>query len=210
MNSIQDRISAATRAAADTVRPDLRAGRAAVGEARRPAGQARPFDWITNGTTLALRLLDVGTGGVDLLTASRQVVTWNLPGGLTQPALKGATATGAFRPVNDPVITLDGSAVVTAAEQGETRLAGNAVTWVTTRTAVQEYSVSTGKLLRTFGLAKTRPAVFRCGVLWSDPAGDVVIGLTTGGRVAVITGHHVVPLNRPPSVLPGNADAGTW
>ena len=100
--------------------------------------------------------------------------------------------------------------MVTAAEQGETRLAGNAVTWVTTRTTVQEYSVSTGKLLRTFGLAKTRPAVFRCGVLWSDPAGDVVIGLTTGGRVAVITGHHVVPLNRPPSVLPGNADAGTW
>jgi hypothetical protein len=78
MNSIQDRISAATRAAADTVRPDLRAGRAAVGEARRPAGQARPFDWITNGTTLALRLLDVGTGGVDLLTASRHLVT--MPG----------------------------------------------------------------------------------------------------------------------------------
>jgi hypothetical protein len=47
-------------------------------------------------------------------------------------------------------------------------------------------------------------------VLWSDPAGDVVIALTTGGRVAVITGNHVVPLNRPPSVLAGNADADTW
>ena len=70
--------------------------------------------------------------------------------------------------------------------------------------------MSTGKLLRTFGIAKTRPAVFRCGVLWSDPAGDVVIALTTGGRVAAITGSRVVPLNRPAAVLPGNADAGTW
>ena len=104
----------------------------------------------------------------------------------------------------------DGSAVVTAAEQGKTQLAGNAVTWVTARTAVQEYSASTGRLLRTFGIAKNRPAVFRCGILWSDPAGGVVIGLTTGGRVAVITGSRIVPLNRPPSVLAGHADAGTW
>ena len=173
-------------------------------------GRTLAFDWITNGTTLAVRLLDVGTGGVDLLAASRQVVTWNLPGQLEQPVLKDATATGAFRPVNDPIITPDGSAVVTAAEQGETRLAGNAVTWVTARTAVQEYSASTGRLLRTFGIAKNRPAVFRCGILWSDPAGGVVIGLTTGGRVAVITGSRIVPLNRPASVLAGNADAGTW
>jgi len=173
-------------------------------------GRTLAFDWITNGTTLAVRLLDVGTGGVDLLAASRQVVTWNLPGQLEQPVLKDATATGAFRPVNDPIITPDGSAVVTAAEQGETRLAGNAVTWVTARTAVQEYSASTGRLLRTFGIAKTRPTVFRCGVLWSDPAGGVVIALTTGGRVAVITGSRIVPLNRPASVLAGNADAGTW
>ena len=63
---------------------------------------------------------------------------------------------------------------------------------------------------RTFGIAKNRPAVFRCGILWSDPAGGVVIGLTTGGRVAVITGSRIVPLNRPASVLAGNADAGTW
>lgn len=174
-------------------------------------GRGLAFDWITNGTTLALRLLDVGASRADLLAASRQVVSWNLPGGLTQPVLPGGTATGAlFRPTGDAVITPDGSAVVTAAEQGETKLVGNTVTWVATRTAVQEYSVSTGKLLRTFGVAKTKPASFRCGVLWSSAAGDVVIALTTGGRVAVITGHHVVRLNRPPSVLPGNADAGTW
>ena len=59
-------------------------------------------------------------------------------------------------------------------------------------------------------VAKTRPAELQAGVLWSDPAGGVVIGLTTGGRVAVITGSRIVPLNRPASVLAGNADAGTW
>ena len=75
---------------------------------------------------------------------------------------------------------------------------------------MQEYSVSTGKLLRTFGIAKTRPAELQAGVLWSDPAGGVVIGLTTGSRAAVITGSHIVPLNRPPSVLAGHPDAGTW
>jgi hypothetical protein len=173
-------------------------------------GRTLAFDWITNGTTLALRLLDVGTSSVDLLAASRQVVTWNLPGQLEQPVLKGATATGTFRPVSDAIITPDGSAVVTAAEQGKTQLKGNAVTWMTTQTAVQEYSVSTGKLLRTFGIARTKPAELQAGVLWSDSSGGVVIGLTTGSRVAVITGSHIVPLNRPPSVLPGLGDAGTW
>lgn len=173
-------------------------------------GHTLAFDLIANGTTMAVRLLDVSAGGTDLLAASRQVVTWNLPGGLTQPVLPGATGTGAFKPVGDPVITPDGSAVVTAAEQGKTQLAGNAIAWLTTRTAVQVYSVTTGKLARTFGIAETKPASFRAGVLWSDPSGRVVIGLTTRGRVAVITGIHVVPLNRPASVLPGNADAGTW
>jgi hypothetical protein len=173
-------------------------------------GRTLAFDLITNGTTMAVRLLDVSAGGTDLMAASRQVVTWNLPGGLEQPVLPGATATGAFKPVGDPVITPDGSAVVTAAEQGKTQLAGNAIAWLTTRTAVQAYSVTTGKLARTFGIAKTKPASFRAGVLWSDPSGRVVIGLTTGGRVAVITGTRVVPLNRPASVLSGNADAGTW
>jgi hypothetical protein len=173
-------------------------------------GRTLAFDWITDGMTMAVRLLDTRAGGADLLADSRQVVLWNLPGGLEQPVLPGATATGAFRPTGDPVVTPDGSAVVTAAEQGKTQLAGGAVTWLTTRTAVQEYSVSTGKLLRTFGIAKTKPAEFRTGILWSDPAGGVVIGMTTGGRAAVITRSRVVPLNRPPSVLPGNADAGTW
>jgi len=169
-------------------------------------GRTLAFDWFTNGGTMAVRLLDVAAGGRDLLADSRPVVSYDLLGGLQLPVIQGGTT----RPVGNPVITPDGSAVVTAAEQGETRLVGNAVTWVATRTAVQEYSVTTGKLLRTFGVARTKPAAFRAGVLWSDPAGDVVIALTTGGRVAVITGTHIVPLNRPPSVLAGNADAGTW
>ena len=146
--------------------------------------------------------------GGDLLADSRQVVSWALPGGPVQPVT--STVTGPFKPAGDAIITPDGSAVVTAAEQGKTQLAGNAVTWLTTQTAVQEYSVSTGKLLRTFGIAKTRPAELQAGVLWSDPAGGVVIGLTTGSRAAVITGSHIVPLNRPASVLAGHADAGTW
>jgi hypothetical protein len=124
--------------------------------------------------------------------------------------LPGATATGPFKPQGDVIITPDGSAVVTAAAQGKAQLAGDEVTWVSTQTAVQEYSVTTGKLLRTFGIARTKPAVLHAGVLWSDPAGRVVIALTTGSRVAVISGNHVTPLNRPASVLSGNADAGVW
>ena len=63
------------------------------------------------------------------------------------PVVPGATATGPFKPAGDAIITPDGSAVVTAAGQGKTQLVGDTVTWVTTQTAVQEYSVSTGKLL---------------------------------------------------------------
>jgi hypothetical protein len=171
-------------------------------------GRTLAFDWITNGNVLAVRLLSVDGAGGDLLADSRQVVSWALPGGLVQPVT--STATGPFKPVGDAIITPDGSAVVTAAGQGRTQRAGNAITWLTTQTAVQEYSVTTGKLLRTFGIARTKPAELHAGVLWSDPAGGVVIGLTTGSRVAVISGSHIVPLNRPATVLASNGDAGTW
>jgi hypothetical protein len=173
-------------------------------------GRTLAFDWLANGMTLAVRLLSVDSAGSDLLADSRQVVFWALSGPLETPVLPGATATGPFKPQGDVIITPDGSAVVTAAAQGSPQLVKDAVTWVSTQTAVQEYSVTTGKLLRTFGIAKTKPAVLHAGVLWSDPAGRVVIALTTGSRVAVISGNHVTPLNRPASMLSGNADAGVW
>jgi hypothetical protein len=117
--------------------------------------------------TLALRLLSVDSGRQRSAGGSRQVVFWAPSGPLETPVLPGATATGPFKPQGDVVITPDGSAVVTAAAQGKAQLAGDEVTWVSTQTAVQEYSETTGKLLRTFGIARTKPAVLHAGVLWS-------------------------------------------
>jgi hypothetical protein len=197
---------------------------AANGIFRSGVADSRGLSWTADGRELAFewepknvgewppveeRLLSLTSAGGDLLAASRRVISTTRqfkPSGSTFQV----TDTG-----NEPVVTPDGSAIVTNAVyfQVKTKYSGQA--W-NGRYGFAEYSTRTGKLVRILGYWKVKPAgYYFTQVLWSSPRGRVLIGVIPDGRMGVINGNEFTPLNMPPVPvvimdIGLGAGAGAW
>jgi hypothetical protein len=144
-------------------------------------GQALAFQmWTKSGGITQVRLLDTGSAGGSLLTASRPVVTF-------APVRPGGLKTG---PLGNTLITPDGSKIVTvtqlAAESPGPVPAGR----------VAEFSVRTGRVARIAGTGRVVP----WDVLWTSPSGRTLIVTGLAGAhsarsvLAILTGQQVTLL----------------
>jgi hypothetical protein len=176
-------------------------------------GRELAFEWQANNVGefpgVEARLLNLTSAGGDLLAASRRVIT-------TTRQFKPSGSTFQVTDAeNEPVVTPDGSAIVTNSVyfQVKTKYSGKA--W-NGRYGFAEYSTRTGKLVRILGYWKIKPAgYFFTQVLWSSLSGRVLIGVIPDGRIGVINGNEFTPLNMPPvpSVVMDiglGAGAGAW
>jgi hypothetical protein len=176
-------------------------------------GRELAFEWQANNVGMfpgvEARLLSLTSAGGDLLAASRRVIA-------TTRQFKPSGSTFQVTDAeNEPVVTPDGSAIVTNSVyfQVKTKYSGKA--W-NGRYGFAEYSTRTGKLVRILGYWKIKPAgYFFTQVLWSSPSGRVLIAIIPDGRMGVINGNEFTPLNMPP--VPGvimdiglGAGAGAW
>jgi hypothetical protein len=162
------------------------------------------FNWSA-GQTRSVRLLNLGTAGGSLLTASRPVVTLGNTANMGQALYIGP---------EDMIITPDGSAIIGASNE-ITNIAKNGITTYTT--GFPEFSVATGHLTRIVGHWHANqwhdPEVI--DLLWSDASGRVLIGaIKSAGRnwVGVISGNKFTPLNArwALTTTQGLTDFGTW
>ena len=197
---------------------------AANGIFRSGDADSRGLSWTADGRELAfewqpknvgmfpgveVRLLNLTSASGNLMAASRRIIATTrqfTPSGSTFEVSDAG---------NEPVVTPDGSAIVTNSVyfQVKTKYSGKA--W-NGRYGFAEYSTSTGKLVRILGYWKIKPAgYYFTQVLWSSPSGRVLIGIIPDGRMGVINGNEFTPLNMPPvpsvvmDVVRG-AGAGAW
>lgn len=176
-------------------------------------GRTLAFEWDAGARSpvweLQVRLLSLASADGDLLAASRQVMA---SGRQYKPSGNTFQVTDAE---SDPLITPDGSAIVTSTVYWQVKKKGSGQAW-NGRYGSAEYSARTGKLVRILGYWKIKPAGFwSTQVLWSSPSGRVLIGIIPGGRVGVINGNEFTPLNMPPvsgvvTALAVGAGAGAW
>ena len=165
------------------------------------------------------RLLSLTSADGDLLAASRRVIA-------TTRQFKPSGSTFQVTDTeNEPVVTPDGSAIVTNAVYFQVKTKESGKAW-NGRYGFAEYSTRTGKLIRILGYWKIKPAgYYFTQVLWSSPSGRVLIGIipdgrmgagpNPDGRIGVINGNEFTPLNMPPvpRVLMDiwlGARAGAW
>ena len=196
----------------------------AAGIFRSGAADSRGLSWTADGRELAFewqannvgmfpgveaRLLSLTSAGGDLLAASRRVIA-------TTRQFKPSGSTFQVTDAeNEPVVTPDGSAIVTNSVYFQVKTKDSGKAW-NGRYGFAEYSTRTGKLVRILGYWKIKPAgYFFTQVLWSSPSGRVLIGIIPDGRMGVINGNEFTPLNMPP--VPGvimdiglGAGAGAW
>jgi hypothetical protein len=196
----------------------------AAGIFRSGAADSRGLSWTADGRELAFewqannvgefpgveaRLLNLTSAGGDLLAASRRVIATNRQ---FKPSGSTFQVTDAE---NEPVVTPDGSAIVTNSVYFQVKTKDSGKAW-NGRYGFAEYSTRTGKLVRILGYWKLKPAGYvLTQVLWSSPSGRVLIGIIPDGRMGVINGNEFTPLNVPP--VPGiimdiglGAGAGAW
>jgi hypothetical protein len=197
---------------------------AATGYFRSGAGDSRGLSWTADGRELAFewqannvgeypgveaRLLNLTSAGGDLLAASRRVITTTRQ--FTPSGSSFQVADAEF----DPVVTPDGSAIVTNTSYFQVKTKESGRAW-NGRSGFAEYSTRTGKLVRILGYWKVKPAGYWfTQVLWSSPSGRVLIGIIPDGRIGVINGSEFTPLHMPPvpSVVMDvalGAGAGAW
>lgn len=197
---------------------------AAAGFFRSGAGDSRGLSWTADGRELAFewqpnnvgqwpgveaRLLNLTSAGGDLLAASRRVIA------TTRQFTPSGNSFQVSDAENEPVVTPDGSAIVTNTVyfQVKTKESGQAWNY---RHGFAEYSTRTGKLVRILGYWKIKPAGYwLTQVLWSSPSGRVLIGIIPDGRIGVINGNEFTPLNMPPVPrilldVTLSAGAGAW
>jgi hypothetical protein len=197
---------------------------AANGIFRSGVADSRGLSWTADGRELAFewqaknvgewpgveaRLLSLTSAGGDLLAASRRVITTTRQ---FQPSGSTFQVSDAGY---DPVVTPDGSAIVTNTSYFQVKTKESGYAW-NGRYGFAEYSTRTGKLVRILGYWKVKPAGYWITqVLWSSPSGRVLIGTIPDGRIGVINGNEFTPLNMPP--VPGvvmdvsfGAEAGAW
>ena len=197
---------------------------AANGIFRSGAADSRGMSWTADGRELAFewqannvgmfpgveaRLLSLTSAGGDLLAASRRIIATTRqfkPSGSTFQVTDAG---------NEPVVTPDGSAIVTNSVYFQVKTKESGYAW-NGRYGFAEYSTRTGKLVRILGYWEIKPAgYFFTQVLWSSPSGRVLIGIIPDGRMGVINGNEFTPLNMPP--VPAiiidiglGAGAGAW
>jgi len=197
---------------------------AANGIFRSGAADSRGLSWTADGRELAFewqpknvgqwppveeRLLSLTSAGGDLLAASRRVIA------TTRQFEPSGSTFEVTDTENEPVVTPDGSAIVTNAVYFQVKTKESGQAW-NGRYGFAEYSTRTGKLIRILGYWKVKPAgYYFTQVLWSSPAGRVLIGIIPDGRMGVINGNEFTPLNMPPvpSVIMEiglGAQAGAW
>jgi hypothetical protein len=165
-----------------------------------PASQRTlAFNWLVH-TTRSIRLLDLGTTGGNLLTASRPVVT------LADTAPRGQTL---YACQADMIITPAGSAIVCPTTGIRSPAKDGTVTW---SAGYAEFSTATGRAIRIEG---HWPMTFDDPVdlylFWSDASGQVLIGaIHSKGRdwFGVISGNRFTPLNA--RWARGFDDFGAW
>jgi hypothetical protein len=176
-------------------------------------GRELAFEWQTNNVgewpSVEERLLSLTSADGDLLAASRRVIA-------TTRQFKPSGSTFQVTDTqNEPVVTPDGSAIVTNAVYFQVKTKESGKAW-NGRYGFAEYSTRTGKLVRILGYWKIKPAgYYFTQVLWSSPSGRVLIGVIPDGRMGVINGNEFTPLNMPPvpSVIIDiglGAQAGAW
>lgn len=196
----------------------------AAGIFRSGAADSRGLSWTADGRELAFewqannvgewppveaRLLGLTSADGDLLAASRRVIATNRQ---FKPSGSSFQVTDAG---NEPVVTPDGSAIVTNSVYFQVKTKESGYAW-NGRYGFAEYSTRTGKLIRILGYWTIKPAgYFFTQVLWSSPSGRVLIGIIPDGRMGVINGNEFTPLNMPPvpSVIMDidlGAQAGAW
>jgi hypothetical protein len=196
----------------------------AAGIFRSGAADSRGLSWTADGRELAFewqannvgefpgveaRLLNLTSAGGDLLAASRRVIATNRQ---FKPSGGTFQVTDAE---NEPVVTPDGSAIVTNSVYFQVKTKDSGKAW-NGRYGFAEYSTRTGKLIRILGYWKIKPAgYFFTQVLWSSPSGRVLIAVIPDGRMGVINGNEFTPLNMPsvPVVIMDvglGAGAGAW
>ncbi len=197
---------------------------AATGYFRSGAGDSRGLSWTADGQELAFewqannvgeypgveaRLLNLTSAGGDLLAASRRVIA-------TTRQFKPSGSTFQVTDAGyDPVVTPDGSAIVTNSVYFQVKTKESGQAW-NGRYGFAEYSTRTGKLIRILGYWKVKPAGYWfTQVLWSSPSGRVLIGIIPDGRIGVINGNEFTPLNMPPVSgivmdISLGAGAGAW
>jgi hypothetical protein len=197
---------------------------AANGIFRSGAADSRGLSWTADGRELAFewqannvseypgveeRLLSLTSSGGDLLAASRRVIA------TTRQFTPSGSTFQVSDAENEPVVTPDGSAIVTNTSYFQVKTKESGEAW-NGRYGFAEYSTRTGKLVRILGYWKIKPAGYWVTqVLWSSPSGRVLIGIIPDGRMGVINGNEFTPLNMPP--VPGVlmdiglcAGAGAW
>jgi hypothetical protein len=196
----------------------------AAGIFRSGAADSRGLSWTADGRELAFewqannvgewppveeRLLSLTSADGDLLAASRRVIATNRQ---FKPSGSTFQVTDAE---NEPVVTPDGSAIVTNSVYFQVKTKESGKAW-NGRYGFAEYSTRTGKLIRILGYWTIKPAgYFFTQVLWSSPSGRLLIGIIPDGRMGVINGNEFTPLNMPPvpSVIMDiglGAQAGAW
>jgi hypothetical protein len=197
---------------------------AASGFFRSGAGDSRGLSWTADGRELAFewqpdnvgqwpgveaRLLNLTPAGGDLMAASRRVIT------TTRQFTPSGSTFQVSDAENEPVVTPDGSAIVTNTVYFQVKTKESGKAW-NGRYGFAEYSTRTGKLIRILGYWKVKPAGYWfTQVLWSSPSGRVLIGIIPDGRIGVINGNEFTPLHLPPvpSVMMDvglGAGAGAW
>jgi hypothetical protein len=191
---------------------------------RSGAADSRGLSWTADGRELAFewepknvgewppveeRLLSLTSAGGDLLAASRRVIA-------TTRQFKPSGSTFQVTDAeNEPVVTPDGSAIVTNSVYFQVKTKESGYAW-NGRYGFAEYSTRTGKLVRILGYWKINPAGYILPqVLTTSPSGRVLIAVIPDGRIGVIKGSEFTPLNMP--LVPGvtmdiglGAGAGAW
>jgi len=196
----------------------------AAGIFRSGAADSRGLSWTADGRELAFewqannvgefpgveaRLLNLTSAGGDLLAASRRVIATNRQ---FKPSGSTFQVTDAE---NEPVVTPDGSAIVTNSVYFQVKTKDSGKAW-NGRYGFAEYSTRTGKLVRILGYWTVKPAGYWfTQVLWSSPSGRVLIAIIPDGRIGVINRNEFTPLNMPPVSevvmdLALGAQAGAW
>jgi hypothetical protein len=115
------------------------------------------------------RLLNLTSASGDLLAASRRVIA-------TTRQFKPSGSTFQVTDAEyEPVVTPDGSAIVTNAVYFQVKTKESGKAW-NGRFGFAEYSTRTGKLIRILGYWKSsRAGTWFTQVLWSSPSGRVLI-----------------------------------
>jgi hypothetical protein len=163
-------------------------------------GRTLAFDW-TDKTADTVRLLNTSARGGSLIADSRVAVVIRT---LTPPPPPGSSpARQSLSCQTDQIISPDGSVIVCGASAIVSVVKVGHSLQITVKEAFLEYSVATGKLLRTMD-EHTMKEPAALSLYWSGPSGRVLIVATpsgSGSRAGVLRGASFTP-------LPGAANLG--